>query len=512
MKVLDISRIAEVIKDGDNVAVSGFSKSGMADYTYAGIAESFLKTGHPAGIWFICNALGGSGEKKKYNDRFWPEGLVAGARIAHIQLAPGVRDQIESNKIPGYMYPLGVMAQLYRDMGAGKPGTISKVGLGTFIDPRQEGGRMNDLTTEDVARLIEIDGEEWLFYPKFPIDVAIFKATYSDEKGNVSMENEPSVSDALYNAKAAKQNGGIVIAQVEDVVKTEDLMARNIEVPASLVDYVIIAPKELAKQTILIDYDPVLCQKERQDLSQIPPRPLDIRKIIARRAAMEIREGDVVNLGYGIPEVCGDVAAEEGISEQMTLTVEGGVMGGVPGSGLEFGTARNAEYVCDMAQMMDYYDGGGLDISVLGFGEIDEEGNVNASKFGSSVGPGGFINISCGTKRNVFCGSLTAVGLKVSAGGGKLRIDEEGKKKKFVKKVEQITFNAQRATHDGHEIIYITERAVFRERDGKVLLTEVAPGIDLQTQVLDQIEFDVQVADDLKEMDPRIFTDEPMGL
>lgn len=512
MKILDISKVGTVVKDGDAVAIAGFSKSGIAYYTYTGLENSFLETGHPKDLTFICNALGGTGEVGTYNDHFGPKGMVAHARVAHIALAPRIRDQIDANEITGHMYPLGVMAQLCRDMGAGKPGVISKVGIGTFVDPQQEGGRMNSITKEDICRDIEIDGERWLFYPKFPIDVAIFKATYADEQGNVSMENEPTVSDAFYLARAAKRNGGIVIAQVEDVVPHGSLMARNVEVPGIMVDYVIVAPKDQALQTILIDYDPVLCQKERQDLSEIKQTPLDIRKIIARRSTMEIQDGDVVNLGYGIPEHCGDVAGEEGISHKMVLTVESGLLGGVPCSGLEFGTTRNADYVTDMAGMMDFYDGGGLNISVLGFGEVDAEGNVNASRFGGSVGPGGFINIATGTKRNVFCGTFTAGGLKVEASCGKLKILSEGRVKKFVNTVEQITFNAPESVKAGHEVTYVTERAVFKLVDGVMELVEIAPGVDLQSQVLDLMEFPVKVAEDLKEMDPRIFTDELMGL
>ena len=512
MKIIELSDLGGIVKDGMAVAGAGFSKAGIADYVYKGLEDSFVNTGHPKDITMIINALGGTGVVGTYNDHFGPEGMVSDVRVSHIQLAPRVRDQIDAGKIQGHMYPLGALAQLYRDMGAGKPGTLSKAGLGTFVDPRQDGGRMNDITKDDICRLVEIDGEEWLFYPAFPIDVAIIKATYADESGNISMEHEPTVSDAFNTVQAAKQQGGISIVQVEKVVKNGELLARNIEVPGIMVDYVVVAPKEYSKQTVEIDYDPVLCQLETQDLSKIEKMPLNIKKLIARRSTMELRKGDKVNLGYGIPEFCGDIAAEEGKSRDFTLTCECVLMGGVPGSGMEFGTTRNADYVTDMAKMMDWYDGGGLDVSVLGFGEIDAAGNVNASRFGMSVGPGGFINITTGTKRNVFCGTFTTGGLKVSAGEGKLSIEQEGKIKKFVNSVEQVTFNADVAFKDGHEIIYVTERAVFELREDEMVLTEIAPGIDLEKDVLSQMDFPVKVADDLKEMDPRIFTDSTMGL
>lgn len=512
MKIIRNEQLKDVIPDGASIACTGFSKSGIAYYVYKGIEDCFLEYGHPAGVIFNCNALGGIGEVGTYNDHFGPRGLVSAIRVAHITLAPRVNEQITKNEIPGHMYPLGVMAQLYRDMGAGKPGVISKVGLGTFADPRQEGGRMNEITQGDIARVMEIDGEEWLFYPRFDLDVAIMRATYADDRGNISFEKEPCLSDGFIAAQAVKANGGIVIVQVEDVVEYGSIPAREVEVPGFMVDYVVIAPPEEHWQTAATFYDPALCQKERVDMKDIPVKPLDIRKIIARRSTMELRNGDMVNLGYGIPEMCGDVAAEEGIADEFTLTVECGLIGGVPCSGFDFGAARNVDYVTDMVRMMDWYDSDGLDTSVLGAAEVDAAGNVNVTKFGSWTGPGGFINIVEGTKKNVFCGPLTAGGLKVAAENGKLRILEEGRKKKFVQTVEQISFNAERAKAAGHEVVYVTERAVFLLGDDGPVLTEIAPEIDLKTQVLDQIGFDIKIADDLKEMDPRIFTDAPMGL
>ena len=512
MKVIDVSELRDVIKDGASLATAGFSKSGMPEYIYKGIEDSFLEYGHPRDLIYNANALGGSGEPDTFHDRFGPEGLVADVRVSHIQLAMRLRDRIDAGKMPGHFYPLGVMAQLYRAIGAGKPGVLSKVGLGTFIDPRQEGGRMNSITEGDVAQLMEIGGEEWLFYPVFDLDVGIIRATWADSKGNISMEKEPCLSDAFQTAQAVKKCGGIVIVQVEGLVEYGEIPAREVEIPGFMVDYVIVAPEEFCHQTPVTEYDPSFCQKERVEMTGLEKKPLDIRKMIARRATMELKEGDMVNLGYGIPEVCGDVAAEEGIADRFTLTVECGLIGGIPASGLDFGAARNVDFVTDMAGIMDWYDGGGLDISVLGLAEVDIAGNLNVTKFGMSVGPGGFINITNGTKENVFCGTMTAGGLKVEAADGKLTILSEGRKKKFVNKVEQISFNAERALAGGHTIKYITERAVFVLDEDGLVLTEIAPGIDLKTQVLDQMEFEVKVADDLKEMDERIFRNEPMGL
>ena len=512
MEVIDVRQLRDVIKDGDSIAATGFSKSGMPFYLFKGIEDSFLECGHPCDLEFNCVAMGGVNIPGTYHDHFGHRGLLSKIRVSHIALAPGINEQIDNNIIPGYMYPLGVLAQLYRDMGAGKPGVISKVGLGTYVDPRQEGGRMNSISVGDVAKLIKIDGEEWLFYPKFGLDVALIKATYADTKGNISLDKEPCKSDAFIAAQAVKQNGGTVIVQVEEIVDYPQIPAREVEIPDFQVDYVVIEPVELRRQTAGTVYEPALCQKERADLSELTPKPLNIRKIIARRATMELNEGDRVNLGYGIPELCGDVAAEEGMEDAFTLTVECGLIGGVPGSGWDFGAARNADYVTDIVGIMDWYDGGGLDSCVLGMAEVDSTGNVNVTKFGSWTGPGGFINITNSAETNVFCGTMTAGGLKVAASDGRLEIVQEGKKKKFVNKVEQISFNALLAKQAGHSVIYITERAVFELTDEGLVLTEIAPGIDLETQILSQIDFDVKIAADLKEMDPRIFTDEPMGL
>lgn len=512
MKVIDVSELRDVIKDGDSIAATGFSKSGMPFYLFKGIEDSFLETGRPKDLEFNCVALGGVAIPGTYHDHFGHRGLLSKIRVSHLALAPGIGEQIDANYIPGHMYPLGVLAQLYRAMGAGKPGILTKVGLGTFEDPRQEGGKMNSITEGDVARVVEIDGEEWLFYPKFGLDVALIKATFADERGNISLDREPCMSDAYIAAQAVRQNGGTVIVQVEEIVDYGDIPAREVVIPGFMVDYVVIEPEEIRRQTAATVYEDALCQKERIDLSGLEPKPLDVRKVIARRAVMELSDGDLVNLGYGIPELCGDVAAEEGISDKFTLTVECGLIGGVPGSGWDFGAARNADYVTDMVGIMDWYEGGGLDISVLGLAEVDPSGDVNVTKFGSWTGPGGFINITEGTKKNVFCGTLTAGGLKVAVGEGRLEILEEGRKKKFVDRVEQISYNAGRAIADGHTVKYITERAVFELSEGGLVLTEIAPGVDLQTQVLDQIEFEVAVSPDLKEMDARIFKDEPMGL
>jgi propionate CoA-transferase len=512
MKIIDVDKLRDIIPDGASLATAGFSKSGMPEYIYKGIEDSFLECGHPRDLIYNATALGGTGEPDTFHDRFGPEGLVADVRVSHIQLSMRIRDRIDAGKMPGHFYPLGVMAQIYRAIGAGKPGVISKVGLGTFIDPRLEGGRMNSITEGDVARLMEIDGEEWLFYPVFDLDVGIIRATCADTKGNISLWKEPCLSDAFQTAQAVKKCGGTVIVQVEEVVEYGEIPAREVEIPGFMVDYVIVAPEEFCKQTPATDYDPSFCQKERVELTGIAKKPLDIRKIIARRAIMELKEGDMVNLGYGIPEVCGDVAAEEGIADRFTLTVECGLMGGVPASGLDFGAARNVDYVTDMVGIMDWYDGGGLDISVLGLAEVDVTGNLNVTRFGLSIGPGGFINITTGAKENVFCGAMTNGGLAVAAEDGKLRILQEGRKKKFVNEVEQISFNAGRALAEGHTVKYITERAVFELDSDGLVLTEIAPGIDLKTQVLDQMEFEVRVSDELKEMDPRIFVDQPMGI
>ena len=522
MKLIEQKDLRDIVKDGDSLATTGFTTSMLCDYVFRGIEKSFIETGHPKDLELISVPMLGIQKPHEGMDCLSHKGLLRGLRTCHINMAPEIQAEVMNNEIYCMMYPYGCIVQLYRDMGAGKPGIISKVGLGTFIDPRIEGGRCNALTKDNVCELMEIHGEDYLFYPKFNIDVAVLRGTSIDKNGNVTMEEEAVLAESMEIAQAVKRNGGIVIVQAKYLVENGTLKPREVSIPGIMVDYAIIAPTEYHMQTMVTEMNPEWTHKERSEKVEMPEVTLDVRKIMARRAAMEIEKGTVINLGIGVPEIVGAVANEEGFAEDITMTVECGHVGGVPANGLNFGGCYNPEYVTNPVRQMDFYDGGGLDACVLSAAEVDRFGNTNVTKFGRIVGPGGYINIATGAGEAVFCGTLTAGGLEVKAEDGKLVIVNEGSKKKYVPDVEQITYSGKQAARRGQKVTYVTERAVFVLRNevseeeanaGEPMLEliEIAPGIDLQSQVLDQIGFEVKISSDLKEMDPRIFKDEPMG-
>jgi propionate CoA-transferase len=399
-----------------------------------------------------------------------------------------------------------VEAQLYREIAAHRPGIITHVGLGTFVDPRLGGGRMNQVTTEDYVKVIEIEGQEYLLYPSFPIDVAVIRGTTADELGNVTLDEEAVLLGQLPLAQAAKNSGGIVIAQVKYLARAGSLHPKHVRIPAPLVDYLVVASSpELHPQTAG-GYDPALSGDLKVPLGAATPLPMGGRAVVVRRAAMELVPGSVVNLGVGYPDAMGGLADEEGVGEMVTLTTEPGTVGGEPASDLFFGTSRNAEALIEQHAMFDWYDGGGLDMAFLGLAQTDERGNVNVSRFsGRDVGPGGFINITQATKTVVFCGSFTAGGLEVEIADGRLQVKKEGKFTKFVKAVEQVTFSGAEAVRRHQRILYVTERAVLELRDGQMTLIELAPGVELERDVLAHMDFAPAVAEPLGEMPGHIF-------
>ena len=442
------------------------------------------------------------------------EGLITSVIGGHYNQAPMLQELAMSGKAEAYNLPQGVIAQMYRDMAAHRP-TISKVGLQTFCDPRLGGGKINDRTTKDRTEIVTIGGEEYIHYiPYEKINYALLRGTYADENGNITMDHEACILGVLPIAMACKNSGGKVIVQVEKVVKTGSLDPRDVRIPGIFVDYVVpVSDMKFHHQTVNHDYNPSLCGDVKIPIGDAVDMPMSVRKVIGRRCAMELTPNSVVNLGIGMPEEVSTVAAEEGVSDTMTLTVEAGPIGGVPLSGKDFGASINAEAIIDSAALFDFYDGGGIDEAFLGLAECDKEGNINVSKFGPRLaGAGGFINITQNAKKVVFCGTFTAKGLKLEIGGGKLTVLNEGSVRKFVDKVQHVTFSGDFALAKGQKVLYVTERAVFTLTKDGLTLTEIAPGIDLKTQVLDLIDFDVKVADDLKLMDERIFRDEPMNL
>jgi len=511
-KVITAEKAAALINDGATLGASAIVLAGWPEEVAIAIEKRYLETQHPKDITF-AHASGIGDWKTKGANHFAHPGLVKRWIGAHAGLAPDFAKMVVEGGCEGYCMPQGVMTQLWREIAAHRPGLITKIGLGTFVDPRLEGGKMNKVTTKDIVKVLNIEGEEWMFYPTFKVDVAIIRGTTADEDGNITAEDEGVLLECLPLAQAAKNTGGIVIAQVKNLAKSGTLHPKTVQVPGVLVDYVVVAKLENHWQSGATVVNPAFSGNIKVPLGAIPPLPLDERLVIARRAAMELTPGSVVNLGIGVPDGVAIVAGEEGAADLLILTTEAGAIGGVPAGGENFAMSFNAQAFVKQQAQFDWYDGGGLDQAFLGAAEVDQRGNVNVSKFkGRCVGCGGFINITQNAKKVVYCGSFTAGGLKVGVGGGKLTIKQEGRGKKYVKKVEQVTFSGAYATQTKQPVLYVTERAVFELQNGEVTLIEVAPGVDLQKDVLAQMDFTPRISPNLKPMPPEIFHEKWGGL
>ncbi len=505
---------AALIPDGSSVALSGFIGFGLAEEVLCAVERLFLETGHPKGINLISVAgLGGDGKNRGFN-HFGHPGMVGRLYASNLSKADKLARLVYENVFPAYLVPQGVLAEMFRAIAGKKPGVISRAGLRTFVDPRIEGGRANQAAYEagrEVVEVIELQGEEYLFYPAFLVDVALIKGTVCDEQGNMACGKEALRLEQFEMAAAAKSCGGLVIAQVENMVKNGEIHPKQVEVPGSLIDYFVLAQGENKRQQFAVEkpYEASWAGNAKVVLEEMEPMEMGIRKVIARRAAREIRDGDFVNLGIGMPDGISRVLCEEGRIGKVTLSVESGVIGGVPAGGLALGAAYNPEAILPQADMFTLYDGGKIDVACLGGAQFDMDGNVNVSKFNGKVtGPGGFINITQNAKKVCFAGSFTAGNLKVRICGGKLAIEREGTIRKFLRKIEQITFSGKYAVDKAHqEVVIVTERAVFKLTQKGLMLTEIAPGIDLQKDILEQMEFSPLIAKDLKLMDSELFYD-----
>ncbi|MGV7032474.1 acyl CoA:acetate/3-ketoacid CoA transferase [Methylobacterium symbioticum] len=510
-KVISAAEAIALIRDGDVVTTTGFVQSCIPEALHAALEARFVETGAPRDLTLIMTA--GAGDSKGLGTgRLHHDGLLRRVIAANFGRMPKVAQAAQENRILGYNLPQGVISQLYRACAAGQPGLFTKVGLKTYVDPRHGGAKVNTVTKDDIVKLVEVDGEEWLFYTATKIDVAFIRGTSADPSGNICMAKEALTLDNLAQAMAARNNGGLVIAQVERIVEQGSIKPKDVRVPGMLVDCVVVAEPEMHRMNYGVMHDAALAGEIRIPVAGIRKMALSERKIIARRAAFELPPNGVVNLGVGAPEGISAVAAEEQVTPYITLTTEAGAVGGVLASGSSFGAATNADCIIDQNQMFDFYDGGGLDMTCLGMAECDGDGNVNTSRFGGRLnGCGGFINISQNARKVVFAGTFTSGGLVTKVEDGRLRIVQEGRSRKFVKLVEQNTFSGPFAKERMQPVLYVTERCVFHLTQAGLELIEVAPGIDIGRDILAHMDF-MPVIENPIPMDPRIFRDEPMEL
>lgn len=516
-KIMPAEEAVKLIQDGDTVTVCGIIGALVPEKVLSALEKRFLETGSPGNLTAVFPVAVGDIWDLPGADHFAHKGMVkrviGGSYVTAPASGPPPKlvGMVYQNQIEAYNFPMGSLMHLHREIAAKRPGLINSAGLGTFVDPRRNGAKMNEITREDLIEIIEIHGREYLFYKSFPINAAIIRGTTADEQGNISMEHEGSYSVMLILAMAARNCGGKIIAQVKRVTSRGSLSPQMVRVPGMMVDAVVVDENQM--QATGIVYDPAVSGELKRPAAKFEAIPLGLEKIAARRAFLELRKGDIVNLGFGIPSLIASVAAEEGLVDQITFTIEHGAIGGVPLAGLQFGAAVNPEALIDSGSMFDFLTGGGITAASMAFAEVDGEGNVNVSRLNkvphALSGAGGFIDILHGVKRIVFCGTLTAGGIEGEVKDGRLRMVREGKVIKAVRELQHRTFDARQALEKGQKVVYVSERAVFESTPEGLILTEIAPGFEV-AQIQAVVQFPLKASPRLRAMDPKLFRDQPM--
>ena len=511
MQVVDVTGAVRLVEDGATLVIGGSGAGHAVPQRFIdALAEVFEREGHPRDLTTVRVVGIGDFADRGFSQLALP-GLMRRTIGSNIGNEPRLGAMVEAGKLEAYSFPQGVLSQLCREIAAGRPGLVTHVGLGTYVDPRQTGGKQNDRTSEDLVEVVTLRGREWLLYHAFPIHVAVIRGTTADEDGSLTMEDEAIQGEMLAMAMAARNSGGIVIAEVRQLAAKGSLPMRDVKVPGALVDYVYVDPEQ--RQTYATRYSPYYAGAMRRPAPAPGALPLDVRKVLARRSLLEFKAGDICNLGFGVSQGIGAVAFEEGVADQLVLTVEQGIFGGVPVGGNEGGAGFNYQAMLDQPSMFDFYDGGGLDVTSLSFAEVDADGNVNVHAFEGRVrGAGGFPNISSRTKKVCFVGTLTTGGLELDLSAGRPRIATEGSVRKFVPRVREVTFSGRLARERGQQVRYVTERAVFALTEAGLTLIEVAEGIDVRRDVLDRMGFAPAVSEPLGTIDPRVYAPGLMGL
>jgi propionate CoA-transferase len=517
--VLSAADAVARISSGATVSVSSSSGLGCPDAVLRALGERYAATGEGGDLTLYHPIAAGDMYGIDGIDHLTAPGqirrVIAGSYPSGPSSAtpPKIVTAIEENAVEAYNIPSGILFQLHRAASVGQPGVLTQVGMDTFMDPRRHGGRMNAKTTQDIVSVVEFDGQEWLYLRAPKVDVAIIRATTADEFGNLTSEDEGAPLGVLDQALAAHNSGGFVIAQVKRLAKGRTLPAQAVRVPGIVVDAIVLAPDQL--QTTQTELLPEAAGHYRAPVSALELAEWGPEKVIARRAAMELRDGEAVNLGFGISALVPRILLEEGLDGAVTWVIEQGAVGGVPFLGFAFGCAQNPDALMASPDQFQYLQGGGFDRAMLSFLEVDADGSVNVSRLGVrphvTAGVGGFVDITARAKRIVFSGYFTA-GAKVAIEDGRVVIAKEGKAQRFVPELQHVTFSGRRARELGQEVVFVTERCVIRLLPEGLTVTEIAPGISLERDILGQTALDLRISPQLREMDAALFRPEPIGL